>query len=100
MLNPAYKKIFKIYINANKLPLFLGHYDAGKRICALNGLGKRCLNCFLINNDVECESKGCLWNVDVEENFHLCYFQPSPWYYLKIDCTCHPLKTNDISFYQ
>lgn len=74
MLNFVYKKMYKIYINVYKLLLFLGYYDVGKWICVLNGFGKCCLNCFLINNDVECESKGCLWNVDVEENFYLCYF--------------------------
>lgn len=59
-------------------PLCLGYYDAGKRICALWRLGKNCLNCFLITNQVDYQNKGCLCNVDVENNFHLFYFIPSP----------------------
>lgn len=38
-------------------PLCLGHYDAGKRICALWRLGINCLNCFVITNQVDCQKK-------------------------------------------
>lgn len=56
----------------------LGNYDAGKQVCALWRLGQICMDCFLTTNEVDCKSKGCKWMVDVEDDSHLCYFQPSP----------------------
>lgn len=67
-------QILKYLTNANKYPppLFLSHHDAAERICAFLGIGK-CLECFIITNEVDCRRKGCLWN---EDNYHLCYDKP------------------------